>query len=179
MELDLANLNKNQVAQLLGKSLESVDNYIRERDNPIPFHSIGRKKYYVWSEVLPWWIKRNAPASARSTKDQLEQEKLIGQRLKNEREQIARDQALGKLVEAEDVKQFWSEKLTEIRQSLVSVGHLAADEITPAMKYGAKKAVIDKLIFSTLDELIANANTIVEDIRVSTSGDIDADIESE
>jgi len=161
MELNLEELTKDQVGQLLNCSPKSLDNYVKLPDNPLPWHPRGKIKYYVWNEVFEWWIARKTgKAGLFKPKDDLDAAKLAGQNLHNEMDALDLEVKKGNLLEVEDVRKIWSDSLVDIKQSLLNVGYIAATDIIDGMKHSKKKKIIDDLIFSSLNKVIEEAKAI-------------------
>lgn len=159
MTFDLNNLNKIEVASLLGRDTKSVDLYTKEDNDPLPWHPTGKIKYYIWSEVLDWWIRRHTKKYTQyAPKDDLTAAKLEGQNLSNEKDSLEIAKRKGELVEASDVKSTWSNALVDIKQSLLNVGHTCSIDIIDTMTYATKKRIIDDAIFASL-------NKVIEDVK--------------
>ena len=55
--MNLDKLKQKEVAALLSVEDRTIRNYEKEED-PIPSHSDGKVKYYLWMEVLAWRDRR-------------------------------------------------------------------------------------------------------------------------
>lgn len=162
--IETEKLNQEQVARLLGVTTKSIENYTKLEIDPIPFSLTEKKigKSYKWSDVLAWWIKRKVgqgPVARFKPEDELTAAKLAGQNLKNELDQIEVEVRKGNLLDVNDVRNTWSNALSNIKQSLLNVGHTAAIEIIDGMPYAKKKSVIDTLLFQNLTEVIEAVET--------------------
>jgi hypothetical protein len=158
MDINFEHLTKEHTAKLLGCSIHSVDLYVKQKDDPLTYRDDeGKFKYYVWSEVFAWRLRREvrkAPKQDFDAKDEINEAKLQGQNLINEKLQIELDTRKSHLLEEADVKQVWSDALVSIRQALLNVGHTAATDITSNMTYSKKKKLIDALVFQNLEQVI-------------------------
>jgi hypothetical protein len=154
MNIDLEHLDKTTISQLLCVSLKSIDNYTKDKDNPLPFQTVGSIKEYNWNLVLPWWIARKMPKSTFFASTEIEVAKLQAVNLQNQKLQLEVDLIEGRTLEASDVARVWSNALVDIKQSLRNVGHIAATDIIDGMTYNKKKKVIDTLIFQNLKTVI-------------------------
>ena len=159
--IDYDKLTIEQVARLLGMTRESINIYTKDLANPIPFSPIPDKKIgktFKWSDVLTWWIAKKTKHIEKTAgftkKEALEEAKLEGQNLSNEMAQIEIDLKKGSLLEADDVRNTWSEALVTIKQSLRNVGHTCSVDIIDGMSYAKRKKVIDDAIFLSLTSVI-------------------------
>lgn len=161
MELNLDHLTREEARTLLGVSAKSMELYVKRTDDPLPFYEeAGKFRWYKWNEVLAWKIRFEVgklPQKAFKAKDSLDAAKLEGVNLDNKRKLLESAVREGELLEAKEVAQTWSDALVTIRQSLISVGHNAASQITDGMTYAQKKTLIDTGIFASLNTVITDA----------------------
>lgn len=108
----LNHLQQKDVQALLGKSERQIRRY---DDEGLPGHGEGRGRYYVWDDVLPWWIAREAGSKAGP-----------GTLTDKEREQKARadlaemdaEERAGALLDARAARRSWEDVLGRLRSNL-------------------------------------------------------------
>lgn len=158
--IDLEHLNRNQIAEFLCVTVKTIDNWTALEKDALPYHNPtdGSNSYYDWKECFKW-IQERKEKEVKNSKGfkperELTEAKLVGENLRNEKEQLQLEVLKGNLLEKSDIEKTWSDFLVIIRQTLLNVGHMASVDITEGMSYAKKKDAIDSRIFEALENVI-------------------------
>ena len=142
-------LNKLQqvdLAALFGVTDRTVRNWDFEG---LPGNGEGRGRYYVWPEVLAWYLARNSGSgtgedpTARERKDMAEAELA----------ELKLGQLRGTLLQVEDVRATWSEVLGRVRAKLLSIPPKAAVRLGDGLTAAQRQEVIQQEVDEALAEL--------------------------
>ena len=152
---DTKKLTRDEVAELLGVTYKTIENYFNQKDDPLPYYLDNQKKVFNWSDVLSWVIRRNTVKAVKfKPEDDIQAAKLEQLNKQNQKLQLEIDEKEGRLLSVEDVEKTWSDTLVDIKSSLINIGHTCAIDIIDGMNYNKKKSIIDIAIFKSLNNVI-------------------------
>lgn len=120
----------------------------RWHDDGLPRHGSGPGTIYVWSEVLPWYLKmiggENGPGDkARKLRAEADLAEMDAQ------------QQAGELLLRVDVERTWSAFLGRLRDSLLGVPDRVAPLITPDLVLAERLDVLRKEIHQVMRDIAA------------------------
>jgi phage terminase Nu1 subunit (DNA packaging protein) len=114
----LSKLKQADLMALFGVTDRTIQ---RWHDQALPRHGEGRGCYYVWTEVLPWYVTfMSGSKRGGSPEDVSETERLKSAQA--DLAELTRDERAGLLVLAAEVTQEWADILTMLRSNLMGYG---------------------------------------------------------
>jgi phage terminase Nu1 subunit (DNA packaging protein) len=152
--VDLSKLSQKECARLLDVDDRTLR---RLKDEGMPCHGEARGLFYVWGEVLPWWIAREIRMAGARLDPSLRDIPPIAV---SEARKAASDADIadmkaevmkGNLLESDAVKEVWEKHIITCRNQLVNFSALLSEQEMEGLNSGQKKALIDELLYPVLE----------------------------
>lgn len=154
-------IKQKEVARLLGIDTRTVKLYQALEDDPLPVIKAGiRIADYEDEEVITWYVRycigqyKKTLAFTTDDKKKYETREALA---RAEQREIDVAKSKGELLRAQDVEQEWTNELTNIKRTLLTVPHKLAVSVEDGLSYSEKKEIAQKLIDETL-KLLAKGN---------------------
>jgi phage terminase Nu1 subunit (DNA packaging protein) len=162
--MDERTLKPKQVADLLQLSSRQVANLV---ERGLPKHGHGSRAYYLWSEVLPFYIAFKEKIAKGSVRPDSGEEPSLTEAqarkydLEAQRAAIKLARERGEVVSIADVEKALSQCFGNVRSRLLSIPGKLAPRIAGCRSKPQIKALIENEIHEALSELAVRAGDVV------------------
>lgn len=149
IKTDLDRLKQIDLARFFNKNERTIQ---RWHEQGLPRHGEGKGCYYVWAEVLPWYV---AFVSGSKDGDEDSSHSARKDRADADIAEMKRDLMAGNLVDAMEVQRGWVDFLTRLRANLMGFPGRLVDRLESARDVREKLAIGNREMAATLREIVA------------------------
>ena len=154
--------NRAELAALLGRSLPTVDSWVRQGCPVVERGGRGRQWRFNVSDVMQWRIKRAvADAVAKFdtptgqiTKDEADRRRAVAQAITAE---VEADETLRSVVAVADAADQVAKEYAAVRAALLGLGARVSEAAAAATSAPAIQELVDAEIITTLEGLTDDA----------------------
>lgn len=132
----------------------------RWHDEGLPRHGEGRGCFYVWAEVLPWYMKRMS-GSRRGGDDLSDKDRKM--RADADLAEMAAAQKAGELVDAQEVRRAWSGFLARLKVALDGLPERSAEKIEDGMNLAEKATAIRRELNAVRRDVVSETERAAQD----------------
>lgn len=155
-------LSKLKQADLMAMFDKTDRTIQRWHEEGLPRHGEGRGCYYVWSEVLPWYLafmsgSLGGDKSGKSLSDK-------DRKLKGEADiaEMEAAEMAGELVRVKEVRKVWNDFLSRLNSSLDGYPDRVAEGLADGMILAERVAVLRKEMNLTRRDVVAELQRGIE-----------------
>ena len=138
-------LNKLKQADLMAIFSVTDRTIQRWHEQGLPRHGEGRGCYYVWAEVLPWYLAfmSGSQGGRRGQHSDLTDKE---RKLKGEADKVEMEAAemAGELLRAQDVRATWNAFLSRLNSAMEGYPDRAAEQLADGMILAERVAILRK-----------------------------------
>jgi terminase small subunit / prophage DNA-packing protein len=151
-KIDLESLKQIDLARFFNKNERTIQ---RWHEQGLPRHGEGKGCYYVWAEVLPWYVAFVSGSTGGDSENMSHKNRL--EKVKADDAELDFAVKRGTLLVATKVREQWANECAAMRGRLLSIPAMAALKIDASHSQAQREEIIRRDIYEALENLKGEA----------------------